>query len=96
MTANYALNDSRAGAGEENGVMYFEAGYSIDSFSAFIGGGDGWHVNTLKKGDYEIVNIGIGAEKEITVSETLSIPMFGQVIINPNSEQYHIVVGISL
>ncbi|MCU4173700.1 TorF family putative porin [Carboxylicivirga sp. N1Y90] len=94
--ANYALNDSRAGAGEQDGVMYFEAGYAFGSFNAFIGGGDGWHVSTGEKGDYQVVNMGVGTEKEIKISDTFSIPMFGQVIVNPNSEQYHIVVGISL
>lgn len=96
LAANLALNDSRAGAGEENGVTYFEAGYAFDNFNVFIGGGDGWHVMSGEKGDFQIVNIGIGTEKEIKFSDAFSLPMFGSVLVNPNSEQYHIVVGITL
>ena len=92
---NMALNDSRAGAGEENGVVYFEAGYALKNFSFFIGGGDGWHVVSGEKGDFQIVNIGISTEKEIKITDSFSIPMFGMVFVNPNSEFYDIVVGVS-
>ncbi|WP_430814586.1 TorF family putative porin [Carboxylicivirga sp. RSCT41] len=95
LAGNVALNDSRAGAGEENGVLYFEAGYVFKDFNVFVGGGDGWHVVSGEKGDFQIVNIGIGTEKEIKITETFSIPMFGMVFVNPNSELYDIVVGIS-
>jgi len=96
IAGNYALNDSRAGAGEEDGVVYFEAGFAAKNFNLFIGGGDGWHVASGEKGDFQIVNIGIGTEKEIKITESFSLPMFGMIFVNPNSEQYDIVVGISL
>ncbi|MCT4644905.1 MAG: TorF family putative porin [Carboxylicivirga sp.] len=95
LSGNVALNDSRAGAGEENGVVYFEASYDFKDFNLFIGAGDGWHVQSGQKGDFQVVNIGIGTEKEIKISESFSIPMFGTVFVNPNSEFYDIVVGIS-
>jgi hypothetical protein len=95
LAGNVALNDSRAGAGEENGVLYFEASYAFKDFSVFVGGGDGWHVVSGEKGDFQVVNIGISTEKEIKITDTFSIPMFGMVFVNPNSELYDIVVGIS-
>lgn len=93
LAGNYMLNNSIYGAGTEDGTMYFEAGYAFDNVDLFIGAGDGWH--SLKR-DFQVVNIGIGTSKEIKFSESFSLPLFGQVIMNPNSEQLHIVVGISL
>jgi len=93
LAGNYMLNNSVNGAGAEDGVVYFEAGYSFDNVDVFVGAGDGWVSNS---GDFEVVNVGLSTSKKIKISETLSLPMFGQVIINPNTEQFHIVVGISL
>lgn len=90
--ANYIINDSRYGAGAEGGDLYFELGYSSGPFKAFVGGGDGWH--TLN-GNFQICNIGIGAQKEIKITDSFSIPLSGSVILNPNSEQLFLVVGIS-
>jgi hypothetical protein len=92
LSGNYMLNNSVDGAGAEDGIMYFEAGYGTDLFNVFIGGGDGWHSDD---GDFEVVNIGVGTSKEIKVSDTFSIPVNGAVILNPNTEQLHLVVGIS-
>lgn len=93
LAGNYMLNNSIYGAGAEDGIMYFEAGYAFDNVDVFVGGGDGWHSSN---GDFQVVNIGLGTSKEIKFSDTFSLPLFGQVIMNPNTEQLHIVVGISL
>lgn len=92
ISANYILNES-AGAASAGGDMYFELGYAFEHFDVFAGMGDGWHTST---GDFGLCNIGIGTSKDIKISESFSLPMFGQVIINPEAEGYHIVVGISL
>ncbi len=93
LAGNYMLNNSIGGAGAEDGIMYFEAGYVFDKVDVFVGAGDGWH---SLNGDFQVVNIGLGTSKEINFSDTFSLPLFGQVIMNPNREQLHIVVGISL
>jgi uncharacterized protein (TIGR02001 family) len=93
LAGNYMLNNSLMGAGAEDGTVYFEAGYAFENVDLFIGAGDGWH---SMGGDFEVVNIGIGTSKDIKFSETFSLPVFGQAIINPNTEQFHIVVGLSL
>ena len=90
--ANYIVNDSREGAGAEGGDMYFELGYGAGPVDLFVGAGDGWHTTN---GNFQVVNIGIGTSKDIQITETFAIPMSGAVILNPNSEQLHLVVGIS-
>jgi hypothetical protein len=42
-----------------------------------------------------VVNIGLKVSKEIKVTDSFSIPIFGQVIANPHDEDIHFVFGIS-
>lgn len=93
LAVNYMVNNSIGGAGAEDGTLYFEAGYALENVDLFLGAGDGWH---SASGNFEVVNIGIGTSKEIKFSESFSLPLFGQVIMNPNTEQLHLVIGLSL
>jgi hypothetical protein len=88
-SANYMLNE---GAGSIGGDLYFELGITTGPVNWFVGAGDGWHTTD---GKFGLCNIGLTATKEILVTETFSIPVFSSVILNPNTEQFHIVVGIS-
>ena len=89
--ANYMLNEA-PGAGTAGGDMYFELGYSFETVSLFVGGGDGWHTTT---GDFALTNIGLSVSKELEISETFSLPLSGAVILNPETEQFYVVVGVS-
>jgi hypothetical protein len=71
---------------------YLQAGYTIGKVDLFIGGGDGQYSTS---GDFNISNIGISTSKEIKISDTFSLPVFGSAILNPNTEQLYLVVGIS-
>ena len=90
--ANYILNKA-GGAGSSGGDMYFEIGYSFPNVSLFFGAGDGWHTSD---GEFAVCNIGIGTSQEINITENFSLPVSGQVILNPDLEQLYLVVGFSL
>jgi uncharacterized protein (TIGR02001 family) len=90
--ANYMLNEA-GGAGTAGGDMYFELGYSFDHFNIFAGAGDGWHT---PDGEFAVCNLGIGSEKVIKVTDSFSIPVSGSVVLNPETEQFYVVVGLSL
>jgi hypothetical protein len=75
-----------------NDDMYFEVGYDFGLASLFIGGGD---ESYTEDGDFAICNLGISADKEIEITDTFTLPMFGSVILNPDSEDMYIVVGMS-
>jgi hypothetical protein len=92
LSANYMLNEA-GGAGTVGGDMYFELGYSFKSVDLFVGAGDGWHT---PDGEFGVVNVGIGTSKEIPITDKFSLPVSGSVILNPTTEQFFIVVGISL
>ena len=91
LSANYILNEA-GGAASQGGDMYFQAGYSFSIFNVFAGAGNGWHTSD---GNFTFCNIGIGAVKEIKVTESFSIPITGQIILNPDREQLYVVVGFS-
>ncbi|MEX2429250.1 MAG: hypothetical protein WD577_13465, partial [Bacteroidales bacterium] len=89
--ANYMLNEA-PGAGTVGGDMYFELGYSFEAVSLFVGGGDGWHTST---GNFALTNIGLSVSKELEITETFSLPVSGAVILNPETEQFYVVFGVS-
>ncbi len=91
LSANYILNEA-GGAASAGGDMYFQAGYTFSSFNIFAGAGDGWHTSD---GEFHLCNVGIGTSKTIEVTDKFSLPLNGQVILNPEREQLYLVVGVS-
>jgi uncharacterized protein (TIGR02001 family) len=91
LSANIILNEAPA-AGSAGSDLYFEAGLSLGAADLFVGAGDGWHSGD---GEFALVNVGISTSKEIVITDTFTIPLSGAVILNPDSEQFYIVVGVS-
>jgi len=96
LSANYFLNEA-GGAGTAGGDMYFEAAYGFDSFGFVLGAGNGWHTMEAEadESNFNLCNIGVTASTEIKVTESFSLPVNGALILNPDTEQFHVVVGIS-
>lgn len=92
LSANFIPNEA-PGAGSTGEDFYFEAGYSFKSFNVFLGAGNGW---LTTDGEFNICNIGIGTSKEIKITDTFSVPVNGQFVVNPELEQMMLVVGFSL
>ncbi|MDR2085649.1 MAG: hypothetical protein LBP72_00570 [Dysgonamonadaceae bacterium] len=44
---------------------------------------------------FSVVNINLKASKEIKITDSFSLPVFGQVIANPRSEDIFFVLGVS-
>lgn len=86
LSANMYFDDN------SNDDMYFEVGYDFGLASVFLGAGDESYTTD---GDFAICNLGVTATKEIAITDTFSLPMFGSVIMNPDSEQFYIVAGMS-
>lgn len=92
ISANYMLNEA-GGAATAGGDKYFELGYAFEKFSIFAGVGDGWHTPDAK---FAITNVGISTSKEIKITDTFSIPLKATAILNPKTEQFFLVAGITL
>lgn len=91
LSANYIINEA-GGAASAGGDTYFQAGYAFTNFNVFAGAGSGWHTSD---GDFNFCNVGLGATKVITVTDNFSIPVNGQIIVNPEREQLFLIVGFS-
>lgn len=96
LSANYIINKA-GGAGSMGGDKYFEAKYAFSEFNIFVGAGDGWHsVNASDGKDrFAICNIGLGTTRQIKITESFSLPVTGQVILNPDTKQMYVVAGIT-
>jgi hypothetical protein len=92
LSANYIPNEA-GGVGSVGDDLYFEAGYAFEYFNIFLGAGNGWYTSD---GEFNICNVGIGAEKEIKVTDSFSVRVKGQVVFNPEKKNLFIVIGFSL
>ncbi|MDR3297373.1 MAG: hypothetical protein LBS94_03965 [Prevotellaceae bacterium] len=45
--------------------------------------------------DFAVVNLSLKASKEIKITDSFSLPLFTQLIFNPNAEDVFLVVGLS-
>jgi hypothetical protein len=92
LSANYIPNEA-GGAGSSGGDMYFQAGYAFKYASIFLGAGNGWHTSD---GEFAVCNIGVGTTRTIKITDSFSVPVTGQIIFNPEKEQFYVVVGFTL
>ncbi|HPR33261.1 MAG TPA: hypothetical protein PLK12_14270 [Prolixibacteraceae bacterium] len=79
--------------GPETGDMYVEAGYAFGDVNLFVGAGNGQYTSD---GGFMVCNVGLGLSKEIKITESFSIPVSGSLILNPSTQDFFVVVGISL
>ncbi len=87
-------NFSLAGAYMTNSNdTYLEAGLAVGPVNLIAGAGDGAYTKDEK---FNVCNLGIKTSKELKFSDSFSIPVTGAVILNPSTEQFNIVVGITL
>lgn len=87
-------NFSLAGAYMTNSNdTYLEAGLTVGSVDLFAGAGDGAYTKDEK---FNVCNLGLKTSKELKITDSFSIPVTGAVILNQSTEQFHIMVGITL
>jgi hypothetical protein len=93
----FAGADKKAGEDKNNYSTYIEASFPFTikdvNLSASLGG-------TPEEGLYasqaSVVSISLKASKEIKITDSFSLPVFGQIILNPNQEDIFFVFGFSL
>ena len=85
---------------DDDNTVYFELGYStevsevaVDLFVGGTPGGDGGYYGTT---DFNLINIGVTASKDIKITDDFSLPIFSSYVLNPNLEIGSLVFGFSL
>lgn len=83
----------------QDNPIYFEVGYSTSvgevPLSFFVGGtpSDNAYYGTT---GFSLINIGFSVSKEIKITESFSLPVFGTISLNPAQENLFYVLGVSL
>lgn len=83
-------------AGKERFSTYFEIGYPLTLKAVtldFALGFTPWE--GMYSTGFNMVNASITASKDIKITEHYSLPIFAQVVLNPNTEKIYGVFGIS-
>lgn len=92
-------NDKKADDPNKNNYStYFEAGYNFASKKGFkydfvvgLTPFESFYSNRLN-----VVNMGFKASKKIKITPSYSLPVFGQLVLNPYKENLHFVFGITI
>lgn len=90
--SGYYIFNKAGGAASKGKDTYVEASYAFTPLTVIVGAGSGWHTSD---GKFNICQIGIKSIKEIKITDSFSIPVSGSVILNPEREQFYVVVGLS-
>ncbi|KAA6337925.1 hypothetical protein EZS27_014031 [termite gut metagenome] len=88
--SDYKKNGKRAYSSYAEAAVPFKLGGYDFSAEVGITPWDGAYANK-----FVLTNIGIGASKEITVTDSFTIPAFAKVIANPYAEHVYFVFGVS-
>jgi len=88
------------GADKDNS-WYFELGYNgsckIVDYSLFVGATTGKGIYLTPGADgFSVINAGLGVSKDIRITEKWSLPVFAQLITNPQAQNIFFVFGFSL
>lgn len=66
------------------------------NLSASLGATTGKGIYAEKATEASVVNVSLKAGKEIKITDSFSLPVFGQIILNPHQEDIFFVFGFSL
>ena len=92
---NFAGNDGINKDGKRAYSSYVELSVPTVDWTAMAGAVP-FSTDFYGADGFAVTNLALKATKEIKVSESFSIPVFGQVIANPNSQKAYLVIGFTL
>tara|TARA_E500000331_G_scaffold159916_1_gene155005 strand:- start:348 stop:1016 length:669 start_codon:yes stop_codon:yes gene_type:complete len=87
--------DLSAGYFTEVEALYVELGFSTGAVDIAFGYGDDQGDAFYADGGSGIVNMSFSGSKDIQISDSYALPVFGSFIINPEAETAFLVFGIS-
>ena len=87
--------DLSAGYFTEVEALYIELGTSIGAVDVALGYGDDQSDPFYADGGSGLVNMSFSGSKDIQISDSYALPVFGSFIINPEVETAFLVFGIS-
>lgn len=87
--------DLSAGYFTEVEALYVELGTSIGAVDIALGYGDDSADAFYADGESGLINMSFSGSKDIRITDSYSLPVFGSFIVNPKAETAFLVFGIS-
>ena len=87
--------DLSAGYFTEVEALYVELGTSIGAVDIALGYGDDSADAFYADGESGLINMSFSGSKDIQITDSYSLPVFGSFIVNPKAETAFLVFGIS-
>lgn len=85
--------------GKQAYSTYMEANYpftvnrlNVNAFCGFTP----CDASMYKTNEFAFTNLGLKVSKDIRITDTFSLPIYSQIIWNPNKEDIHLVLGVTL
>ena len=75
--------------------LYVELGFSTGAIDIAVGYGDDMADAWYAGGGSGLVNMSFSGSKDISITESYALPVFGSFIINPDAEAAFLVFGVS-
>ena len=98
---NFAGNDGTNKSGKRAYSSYFEVNvpFKLATVDWTATAGAVPYATTFYNGwtaGFSVTNLALKATKEIKITDSFSIPIFGQVVANPRSQKAYLVLGFTL
>ena len=93
LLSTYIYGNDRDTMGTNYYSTYVELLYSLKNFDFTIGATP---FEGLYADKFAMVNLGIRYNKEMKISENLSLPVYFSIVTNPYSEKFYFAVGITI
>jgi len=85
---------------DDDNSVYFELGYSTEvsevTVDLFVGGTPGSDNAFYGTTEFNLINIGVTASKDVKITDDFSLPIFSSYILNPNQEVGYLIFGFSI
>ena len=78
-----------------NKSIYAELSYPIKNLTLIVGGGNKYYTTTKAKEDFTAVNVGAKIVKSLVITDKFTLPITGQIMLNPNTKCMYYTVGFS-
>jgi hypothetical protein len=78
-----------------NGSIYAELDYQVKNLTIIAAGGNKYYTTSTVKEDFVPVNIGVKVVQKTVITDKFTLPITGQIMINPNTKHIYYTVGFS-
>ena len=95
----FAGNDYREDNGKRAWSSYFEVGAPFRLITCHWEAKAGlvpWSSDYYNTSGFSVINLSLRATKDIKITDSFSLPLFGQIVANPANQNVYFVAGVTI